>query len=127
MLVSGTDWAEARTAGGRLRCQLHAQGEGEVPQRMTPSIRIETRDLGKVFAIDGRDMRAVDGVSLSIRKGEFVALLGPSGCGKSTILNMIATLLSTSSGEILIDGKAIDPRRPDPKVGYVFQRDTLFP
>jgi NitT/TauT family transport system ATP-binding protein len=94
---------------------------------MTPSIRIETRDLGKVFAIDGRDMRAVDGVSLSIREGEFVALLGPSGCGKSTILNMIATLLSTSSGEILIDGKAIDPRRPDPKVGYVFQRDTLFP
>ena len=91
------------------------------------TIRIETRDLGKTFAVDGRDMRAVDGVSLAIREGEFVALLGPAGCGKSTILNMIATLLPNSSGEILVDGQPIDRRRPSRNVGYVFQRDTLFP
>jgi len=91
------------------------------------TIRIETRDLGKTFVVDGRAMRAVDGVSLAIREGEFVALLGPSGCGKSTILNMIATLLPNSSGDILIDGQPIDRRRPSRNVGYVFQRDTLFP
>ena len=91
------------------------------------TIRIETRALGKTFAVNGRDMRAVDNVNLAIREGEFVALLGPSGCGKSTILNMIATLLANTNGDILIDGKPIDRRRPDRKVGYVFQKDTLVP
>ena len=91
------------------------------------TIRIETRALGKTFPVNGRDMRAVDNVNLAIREGEFVALLGPSGCGKSTILNMIATLLANTNGDILIDGKPIDRRRPDRKVGYVFQKDTLFP
>jgi NitT/TauT family transport system ATP-binding protein len=69
----------------------------------------------------------VSDVSFSIAKGEFVALLGPSGCGKSTVLNMIATLLRPSSGEIYIDGQRSRPDRPHPNVGYVFQRDTLFP
>lgn len=94
---------------------------------MTAPVRIETRGLGKSFVVDGRDIQAVHDVSLAITEGEFVALLGPSGCGKSTILNMIATLLANTSGEILVDGKPIDRRRPDRDVGYVFQRDTLFP
>ncbi|WP_216073738.1 ATP-binding cassette domain-containing protein, partial [Acinetobacter baumannii] len=62
--------------------------------------RIVVRGLGKTFA---EAVVAVDGVSFSIAKGEFVALLGPSGCGKSTILNMVAGLIPKSSGEILID------------------------
>ena len=66
-------------------------------------------------------------MSFGVRRGEFVALLGPSGSGKSTVLNMIATLVRPSSGEILIDGKPVVTGKATPNVGYVFQRDTLFP
>jgi NitT/TauT family transport system ATP-binding protein len=90
-------------------------------------VRIEVRNLGKSFALNGNTIRAVDDVSFGIREGEFVSLLGPSGCGKSTILNMIATLITPNDGTILIDGVPVRPGRPDRKVGYVFQRDTLFP
>ncbi|MDH2347450.1 ABC transporter ATP-binding protein [Bradyrhizobium sp. SSUT77] len=54
-------------------------------------------------------------------------MLGPSGCGKSTILNMVAGLLPRSGGRIQIDGDAVEQGTVNPKVGYVFQRDTLFP
>lgn len=70
---------------------------------------------------------AVDGVSYEVHQGEFVALIGPSGCGKSTILNMVAGLIPRSGGSIWIDGKEVIAGRPTPKVGYVFQRDTVFP
>jgi NitT/TauT family transport system ATP-binding protein len=70
---------------------------------------------------------AVDGVSFEVAEGEFVALLGPSGCGKSTILNMVAGLLPASGGEMRIDDRPVVPGSPDAKVGYVFQRDTVFP
>ena len=56
-----------------------------------------------------------------------MALLGPSGSGKSTVLNMIATLVKPSNGQILIDGKPVIAGKATPGVGYVFQRDTLFP
>jgi NitT/TauT family transport system ATP-binding protein len=69
----------------------------------------------------------VNDVSFSVRRGEFVALLGPSGSGKSTILNMIATLIKPTGGQILIDGRPVVAGRATPDVGYVFQRDTLFP
>ena len=89
--------------------------------------RIDVRDLSKSFQLGGSTIEAVRDVSFSVRRGEFVALLGPSGSGKSTILNMIATLVKPSSGEILIDGKPVVAGKATPNVGYVFQRDTLFP
>ena len=72
-------------------------------------------------------MVAVDDASFRIHDGEFVALLGPSGCGKSTILNMVATLIAPNGGDIRVDGVAGVPGRPIRHVGYVFQKDTLFP
>jgi NitT/TauT family transport system ATP-binding protein len=89
--------------------------------------RIEVRALSKVYPLRSGPVTAVDRVSFSVRKGEFVALLGPSGCGKSTILNTIAGLLAKSSGEIRIDGLPTAPDKVNPAVGYVFQRDTVFP
>src|SRR5580658_10077805 len=89
--------------------------------------RIDVRGLNKTFQLAGTAIEAVRGVSFSVRRGEFVALLGPSGSGKSTILNMIATLIKPSSGRIMIDGKLVIPGKATPNVGYVFQRDTLFP
>ena len=56
-----------------------------------------------------------------------MALLGPSGCGKSTILNMVATLIAPNGGAIKVDGATVVPGRPMRQVGYVFQKDTLFP
>jgi NitT/TauT family transport system ATP-binding protein len=89
--------------------------------------RIDVRTLSKSFQLAGTVIEAVRDVSFSVRRGEFVALLGPSGSGKSTILNMIATLIKPSSGQILIDGAPVVPGKATPDVGYIFQRDTLFP
>ncbi len=90
-------------------------------------IRVEVKDLCKTYRFQGSTLQAVSDVSFSIEKGEFVALLGPSGSGKSTVLNMIATLLKPTSGRIYIDGALSDSAKVNPKVGYVFQKDNLFP
>ena len=89
--------------------------------------RIAVQGLSKRFNASGREFVAVDDVSFEVKQGEFVALLGPSGCGKSTILNMVAGLLPRSGGRILIDGDSVETGEVNPRVGYVFQRDTLFP
>ena len=71
---------------------------------------------------------ALKDVSLTIRQGEFIALLGPSGCGKSTTLNIIAGLLPATAGGIWLDDKRIDPLRPEERgFGMVFQNYALFP
>jgi NitT/TauT family transport system ATP-binding protein len=95
--------------------------------RTSGAERIALRNLSKSFQLAGRAIEAVRDVSFSVRRGEFVALLGPSGSGKSTILNMIATLVKPSNGQILIDGRPVIAGKATPDVGYVFQRDTLFP
>ncbi len=71
---------------------------------------------------------ALNGIDLSIAKGEFIALLGPSGCGKSTALNCIAGLLGTTGGGIWIDDRRIDQLKPEDRgFGMVFQNYALFP
>jgi NitT/TauT family transport system ATP-binding protein len=94
---------------------------------VTGRCRIEIAGLRKSFLADGREVVAVDDASFQIQDGEFVALLGPSGCGKSTILNMVATLITPNGGAIRVDGEPVIPGRPVRHVGYVFQKDTLFP
>ncbi len=90
--------------------------------------RIVLSELTKIYGSGGgQEVPAVDAVSFAVREGEFVALIGPSGCGKSTILNMMAGLIPISDGEILIDEARVVTGTPTPKVGYVFQRDTVFP
>jgi NitT/TauT family transport system ATP-binding protein len=89
--------------------------------------RIQANSLTKIFDLEGKKLRAVDGVSFTVSKGEFVALLGSSGCGKSTILNMIAGLIPISGGEATVDDTRVEFGKVHPDVGYVFQRDTVFP
>ncbi len=73
-------------------------------------------------------LAALDGLSLDVAKGEFIALLGPSGCGKSTALNCIAGLLALSEGQILLDDRRIDLLPPEERgFGMVFQNYALFP
>jgi len=73
-------------------------------------------------------VNALKGVTLNVRRGEFIALLGPSGCGKSTALNCLAGLLTLSSGSIWLDSMRIDQLNPEERgFGMVFQNYALFP
>ncbi len=90
------------------------------------SLDIDAIDIDHYFAAQSeRPVHAVDNVSLKIPQGQFVALVGPSGCGKTTLLNMIAGLVTPSSGKIMVGGTPIRGSRPE--FGYVFARDTLLP
>jgi len=76
----------------------------------------------------GHAFNALDELSITIRRGEFIALLGPSGCGKSTALNCIAGLLALSGGTIHLDEMRIDTLPPEKRgFGMVFQNYALFP
>lgn len=85
---------------------------------------IDIRDVTKVFD----DVRVVDNMNLSIKRGEFVTLLGPSGCGKTTLLRMIAGFETPTSGQIYLDGKDITNLPPHKRpINTVFQKYALFP
>ncbi|MCK6442582.1 ABC transporter ATP-binding protein [Elstera cyanobacteriorum] len=74
------------------------------------------------------DLAAVQDVSLSVEKGEFISLLGPSGCGKTTTLQMIAGLTEPSGGRITLNGRDITHEKPNKRgLGIVFQSYALFP
>src|SRR5665213_458960 len=73
----------------------------------------------------GREVLALDEVSLEVQNREFVALLGPSGCGKSTLLYLIGGFLPVEKGAILVDGAPVTG--PGPDRGIVFQNFALFP
>lgn len=68
--------------------------------------------------------KALNDINFEVEDGEFLTIVGPSGCGKSTLLNIIAGLLTPSSGEIYIDGEKLTS--VSKKMGYMFQRDQLF-
>src|SRR3546814_7028321 len=100
-----------------------AAGGGDVPPIL------EIRHARKRFKTpDGREVVALDDVSISVAANEFMTLLGPSGCGKTTLLRAIAGLEDLDSGEIRIDGQDIGGwpayKRP---VNNMFQRYALFP
>jgi len=85
---------------------------------------VEARRVSKQFG----DVRAVDGVDLSTREGEFLVLLGPSGCGKTTLLRMIAGLERPTAGEILIGGQVVNDLPPRARrIAMVFQSYALYP
>ena len=93
---------------------------------MTSNAQIVVDQVGHRYRPPtGREVVALDDVSLSVESREFLALLGPSGCGKSTLLYMIGGFLPTVTGAIRIDGKPV--AGPGPDRGVVFQHFALFP
>jgi NitT/TauT family transport system ATP-binding protein len=92
---------------------------------VTANDAVTIRDLRIVYSTQRQETLAVDGASLSVGEGEFVALVGPSGCGKSTILKVVAGLIAASAGTVLVGDEPVHGV-PD-GVGMVFQNDALLP
>lgn len=98
------------------------------------SYALETQAVEKTYDSHGATVRAVDNISISVRPGEFVALVGPSGSGKTTLLAILAGLLRASSGQVFIDGRDLTTlsdkhlttfRRQN--IGFTFQSNNLVP
>ncbi len=105
---------------------------------MAPGISLEARDLTRIYGRGSEEVRALDGVSLQIRKGEFVSFMGPSGSGKTTLVNLLGCLENPTSGELDLAGRNIFgggnvlgerglTRIRREIFGYIFQNFYLIP
>jgi putative ABC transport system ATP-binding protein len=95
---------------------------------------LEGRHVTKMFREGSQTVAVLNGASLSLDRGEIVALEGPSGSGKTTFLTILGCMLTPSSGRVAIEGREVDPDRPDllpgyrrASIGFVFQQFNLFP
>ena len=95
---------------------------------------IETRDLWKTYVMGDEEIHALRGVSISIERGEYVAIMGPSGSGKSTLMNLIGCLDTPSKGSYLLNEKEVAAMNDDElarirneEIGFVFQTFNLLP
>ena len=95
---------------------------------------LQTKDLRKIYGAGETEVRALDGVDLSVEKGEFVAVVGTSGSGKSTLLHMLGGLDRPTSGSVTVDGREIFSLKDEAltifrrrKIGFVFQNYNLVP
>lgn len=98
------------------------------------SVIIETSNLVKEYQQGGRVLRVLNGVNLTVKKGEFMAIMGPSGSGKSTLLNMIGALDRPTAGKVLINGVDLSTLSDNElaelrnrEIGFVFQFLNLIP
>ena len=95
---------------------------------------LQTKDLRKIYGAGETEVRALDGVDLTVEKGEFVAVVGTSGSGKSTLLHMLGGLDRPTSGSVVVDGRDLSTLRDEEltvfrrrKIGFVFQAYNLVP
>ena len=88
-------------------------------------IKLEVKNLTKVFTTAKGDVRALNDVSFNVHRREFISVIGPSGCGKSTLIRILAGLETLTSGQLLLNGSPVSG--PGADRGMVFQNYTLFP
>lgn len=95
---------------------------------------ISVKNISKVYKMDGVQTTALNNVSFTVQKGEFLAIMGPSGSGKSTLMHILGALDRPSSGDYLLDGQKIDSLNEDKlseirnkKIGFIFQAFNLLP
>ena len=95
---------------------------------------LETKDLKKIYGSGETEVHALDGVNLTVKKGEFVAVVGTSGSGKSTLLHMLGGLDHPTSGTVTVDGRELSTLKDEEltifrrrKIGFVFQNYNLVP
>ena len=92
---------------------------------MDGKIKLQVRNLSKIYRDKEREVTALKDVNLEVKESEFVMIVGPSGCGKTSLINIIGGLDEATSGEVLLDGKAVNG--PGADRGMVFQGYSLFP
>ncbi len=119
----------AARAGAQARL---ARASAMTPTKTLPMI--QTVDLRKSYSLGGSTVHALDGVTLDVAAGEFVAVIGSSGSGKSTLMNMLGGLDQPDSGSVIIDGKNVGSLKPrdlaayrGETLGFVFQQFQLMP
>ncbi|PMK87046.1 macrolide ABC transporter ATP-binding protein [Vibrio lentus] len=102
-------------------------------ETMSNKFLVELSNIGKHYSNGDTEIRALDGVDLSIEKGEFLSILGPSGSGKSTLMNMLGCLDKPTEGEYQLDGKNVAALSANDlagirnqKIGFVFQSFNLL-
>ena len=123
----------SKTAGGAqaaprpARADAHRSISGETPL-------IELRDIYKIYHMGDMDVRASDGITLKICRGEFVSIVGKSGSGKSTIMNIIGALDVPTSGQYILNGQDVSTMKDDQlaevrnkTIGFIFQQYNLLP
>ena len=123
----------SKTAGGAqaaprpARADAHRSISGETPL-------IELRDIYKIYHMGDMDVRASDGITLKICRGEFVSIVGKSGSGKSTIMNIIGALDVPTSGQYILNGQDVSTMMDDQladvrnkTIGFIFQQYNLLP
>ncbi len=95
---------------------------------------VEFKDVSRIYTSGDHELKALDGVNMTLDEGKFIVILGPSGAGKSTLLNLLGGLDSPTSGKIIVEGKDISTLSGDElaeyraaKVGFVFQFYNLVP
>jgi len=100
---------------------------------MTSDSILKANNLSKFFASGTSEVRAVNDVSLNIKRGEMVLIMGPSGSGKTTLLSMLGALLNPTSGDVVIDGTSISSMKDNElaalrakKIGFIFQAFNLL-
>jgi putative ABC transport system ATP-binding protein len=101
---------------------------------MENNLLIETRGVWKTYQVGTETVHALSGVDLSVRKGEYMAIMGPSGSGKSTLMNLIGCLDTPSKGEYYLNGRQVSSMNDDElalirnkEIGFVFQTFNLLP
>ncbi len=119
--------------GDRPDTELETGAEPQPPKPPAPTVLV-ARDLTKVYGEGGAAVRALDGASLEVLRGEIVAIMGPSGSGKSTMLHLLGALETPTSGEISLGGERYDglddaglTRVRRDRIGFVFQFFNLLP
>ena len=114
--------------------QIQENSKSKLKQKEQAEKAIVVKNLHKVYTIGSNKIYALNGVDLTIDKGEFCAVVGTSGSGKSTLLNMLAGLEKPTKGEVIIGGKHIENLRENQlvkyrreNVGFIFQSFNLLP
>lgn len=104
------------------------------PDVTAPRAVLETRDVIKTYFLDGVEVNALRGITLSVHEGEMVSLMGPSGSGKSTLMHIVGLLDTPTTGQVVLEGEDASTMSPNQLaelrnryIGFVFQSFNLLP